>query len=157
MCEMEGYCCLYWDISLIHSHIYTPQSTQAFADALSEAVRIRVQNIADAHTHAIQADTHTHTDMHSTQADVAVLFSGGIDCTVLAVLAHTHARPHAAIDLVNVCFVGEMDASVGYSKSPGKAECMCVCMCVCVCSVYICCVSLYDSLHRPHCERARAR
>lgn len=39
-----------------------------------------------------------------TGAAVCVLFSGGIDSTVLAALAHAHVPEADPIDLVNVCF-----------------------------------------------------
>ena len=35
---------------------------------------------------------------------MAVLFSGGLDSTVLAALAHRHVPPGEPIDLLNVCF-----------------------------------------------------
>ena len=44
-------------------------------------------------------------------ASVAILFSGGLDSTLLAYLAHTHLPSHEPIDLVNVAFIGHMDAA----------------------------------------------
>ncbi|CAL1696562.1 unnamed protein product [Somion occarium] len=38
------------------------------------------------------------------KARVAILFSGGIDSTMLAYLAHRHVDPHEPIDLLNVAF-----------------------------------------------------
>ncbi|XP_032813164.2 asparagine synthetase domain-containing protein 1 [Petromyzon marinus] len=38
------------------------------------------------------------------EASVAVLFSGGLDCMVLAALAHRHVPAHEPIDLLNVAF-----------------------------------------------------
>jgi asparagine synthetase B (glutamine-hydrolysing) len=40
-------------------------------------------------------------------APVAVLFSGGLDCALLAALLHHHLPAHAPVDLVNVAFQGE--------------------------------------------------
>lgn len=37
-------------------------------------------------------------------ARVAVLFSGGVDCMVVACLAHRHVPADEPIDLINVCF-----------------------------------------------------
>ena len=37
-------------------------------------------------------------------ARIAVLFSGGIDCSILAVLASQHLPTHEPIDLLNVAF-----------------------------------------------------
>ncbi|WFC95673.1 hypothetical protein MBRA1_002326 [Malassezia brasiliensis] len=63
-----------------------------FAALLSESVARRVSHIRSAPTQ--RAD----------DAHVAVLFSGGLDCTVLAALADAHVPPAQAIDLVNVAF-----------------------------------------------------
>jgi asparagine synthetase B (glutamine-hydrolysing) len=68
-------------------------SVDKLYDALSNAVRVRVQTI-------VQPSTPDH-------ARVAVLFSGGIDCTILAAFADKHLPPNEPIDLVNVVFVGE--------------------------------------------------
>lgn len=60
---------------------------------LAEAVRLRVANIP-----------------HSTapgQANVGLLFSGGVDCMVLAALADRFLSPEQSIDLINVAFVGD--------------------------------------------------
>lgn len=48
-------------------------------------------------------------------ARIGVLFSGGLDCQVLAALAHRHAPPGEPVDLVNVCF----DAANGH-RSPDR-------------------------------------
>ncbi|XP_060944812.1 asparagine synthetase domain-containing protein 1 [Limanda limanda] len=62
-------------------------------DVLSEAVRRRVQSLP------IEDETD-----HSDQASIAVLFSGGIDSMILAVLADRHIPAHQPIDLLNVAF-----------------------------------------------------
>lgn len=41
------------------------------------------------------------------QASVGLLFSGGIDCMVLAALADKFLPPDHTLDLINVAFVGE--------------------------------------------------
>ncbi|POW01141.1 hypothetical protein PSHT_12714 [Puccinia striiformis] len=38
------------------------------------------------------------------QSKMAILFSGGLDCTTLALLAHSHIPLTESIDLVNVAF-----------------------------------------------------
>ena len=40
----------------------------------------------------------------SNDCKVAILFSGGIDCTVLALLADSYVPKHQPIDLLNVAF-----------------------------------------------------
>lgn len=83
------------DVRLVVSD--APHAEDApFLDALhallSESVARRVTQIRRAP--AQRAD----------DARVAVLFSGGVDCTVLAALAHQHVPADEAIDLVNVAF-----------------------------------------------------
>ncbi|KAG9000260.1 hypothetical protein FRB90_011867 [Tulasnella sp. 427] len=59
---------------------------------LDESVKLRVEHIP--HHHPVGPGF----------ARVAVLFSGGIDCTVLAYLAHQHLPLSEPIDLLNVAF-----------------------------------------------------
>lgn len=42
--------------------------------------------------------------MGPADARVAILFSGGLDCTVLARLSHELVAEHQSIDLINVAF-----------------------------------------------------
>ena len=45
---------------------------------------------------------------HALDSPVAVLYSGGLDSTLLAFLAHRHLPPHLCIDLINVAFTGQL-------------------------------------------------
>ncbi|UZJ53533.1 hypothetical protein CBS101457_002853 [Exobasidium rhododendri] len=61
-----------------------------FLSILSDSVRRRV--------------CHIRPHGSSKEAQVAVLFSGGLDCCTLAMLAHMHLDPAQPIDLLNVAF-----------------------------------------------------
>ncbi|KAH9825201.1 asparagine synthase-domain-containing protein [Melampsora americana] len=65
---------------------------KVFQETLEDAVRRRVSNISQIYRN------------HDTEASVSVLFSGGLDCTTLALLAHQHIPAHEFIDLINVAF-----------------------------------------------------
>ncbi|XP_024141826.1 asparagine synthetase domain-containing protein 1 [Oryzias melastigma] len=65
-------------------------------DVLSEAVRRRV--------HSLPFVTKDSSLFSSAQASIAILFSGGIDSMILAVLADKHIPVHQPIDLLNVAF-----------------------------------------------------
>ncbi|KAI1485610.1 asparagine synthase-domain-containing protein [Biscogniauxia mediterranea] len=60
---------------------------------LSESLRLRVLNVPEPPNPASDLDIR-----------VAVLFSGGLDCTVLARLAHELLPPSQGLDLINVAF-----------------------------------------------------
>jgi hypothetical protein len=68
-----------------------------FLDVFTEALSIRTRTIPQ-----------THSYSHSFDAElcprVAVLFSGGLDCSVLAWLIHILLPPNESIDLINVAF-----------------------------------------------------
>ncbi|CDR87298.1 uncharacterized protein SPSC_00424 [Sporisorium scitamineum] len=66
------------------------QIRQDFLAVLSESVRQRVTDI--------------NTDQPADEAHVAILFSGGLDCTTLALLADRYVPPEQPIDLLNVGF-----------------------------------------------------
>ena len=59
------------------------QSPITFVEALEESVRLRLLGYGE----------------------IAVLFSGGLDCTVLAALAHKYVEPRSKIYLLNVAFI----------------------------------------------------
>ncbi|XP_052005036.1 asparagine synthetase domain-containing protein 1 [Xyrauchen texanus] len=65
-------------------------------DVLSEAVRMRVQYLASQDQSAVP--------LNHTKADIAILFSGGIDSMILAALADRHIPADKPIDLLNVAF-----------------------------------------------------
>lgn len=98
-----------------------PELTLA-ADAiiarLDEAVRLRVQNIPP-------RPPGDSNDKHS--ARLAVLFSGGLDCTVLALIADSHLPRSEPIDLLNVAFENPRALEAAerqrraYAKGKGRA------------------------------------
>lgn len=67
-------------------------SVRALKDQLVESLKLRVLNIPNPPSSG------------TGKARVAVLFSGGLDCTVLARLCHDILEPHQEIDLLNVGF-----------------------------------------------------
>ncbi|KAG0150251.1 hypothetical protein CROQUDRAFT_652686 [Cronartium quercuum f. sp. fusiforme G11] len=64
----------------------------ALKQCLGDAVRRRVMDISQRYQY------------DDTDPSVAILFSGGLDCTTLALLAHQHLPPNQSIDLINVAF-----------------------------------------------------
>ena len=67
-------------------------SVHALQGLLRRSLARRVQNIPDVHSRSADG------------ANVAILFSGGLDCTVLARLAHELLPADEPIDLLNVAF-----------------------------------------------------
>ncbi|XP_040005111.1 asparagine synthetase domain-containing protein 1 [Xiphias gladius] len=81
-------------------------------DVLSEAVRRRVQSLP----FEVQ-DSAPNND----HASVGILFSGGIDSMILAVLADRHVPAHEPIDLLNVAFkLQEPKKQKESAKNPKK-------------------------------------
>ena len=76
----------------ISNGVSAEDSAQRLFALLSESVRRRVQDIRSS-TPSVDPD-----------ARLGILFSGGLDCTVLAALAHAHLPPEFPIELINVCF-----------------------------------------------------
>lgn len=65
--------------------------------ALQNSLSTRTRHIREAVPHPVSSDGHK-------ESKVAILFSGGLDCTILARLCHDLLPLHEAIDLVNVAF-----------------------------------------------------
>jgi asparagine synthetase B (glutamine-hydrolysing) len=78
---------------------YTAEMTR-FHRILSESVRRRIINIPG--------------PVVSGTGRLAVLFSGGLDCTILAAICHKYLPPNEPIDLLNVAF--ENPGSAHYHK-----------------------------------------
>eukprot|EP00049_Salpingoeca_infusionum_P009472 m.159826 g.159826 ORF g.159826 m.159826 type:complete len:823 (+) comp14343_c0_seq3:43-2511(+) len=73
---------------------------EEFTCVLREAVRKRVAHFITVATHSTQGIL----DKSQTAPKVGVLFSGGIDSMMLAVLAHQVMSPEHQLDLLNVAF-----------------------------------------------------
>ncbi|KZO99698.1 hypothetical protein CALVIDRAFT_476992 [Calocera viscosa TUFC12733] len=85
-----------------------PASTEDFLDTLEESVRLRVQHIP------------RMNKQENTDSRVAVLFSGGVDCTLLAGLAHRCLPLEEGIDLLNVAF--ENPRKLGLAEKQGAKK-----------------------------------
>jgi asparagine synthetase B (glutamine-hydrolysing) len=77
---------------------------EEFRDILSESVRQRVQ--------------HLRYHGSSSVAQIAVLFSGGLDCCTIALLAHLHLPEHQPIDLLNVAFQNPRVLAAAEGRNP---------------------------------------
>jgi asparagine synthetase B (glutamine-hydrolysing) len=87
---------------------------QILEHELRRSVEIRVRNIPQLGCGSPGAD-----------AKVAVLFSGGLDCTLLARLAHDALPKHESIDLINVAFENPRVAAAlkaKHEKENGKEQ-----------------------------------
>ncbi|KAI9280048.1 asparagine synthase-domain-containing protein [Sporodiniella umbellata] len=90
------------------------QSTVSdFISVLSQSVKSRVADIP-------HLKTFNNSISYERETRVAILFSGGIDCTVLAVLADQHLPKSEPIDLLNVAF--ENPRSENAKKQPKKSK-----------------------------------
>ncbi|OXG43600.1 cytoplasmic protein [Cryptococcus neoformans Bt120] len=82
-------------------------AVDSFVDHLQASVRRRVENIPD---------------LAPGEAKVAVLFSGGIDCTFLAYLLHQCLPLSDPIDLINVSFAPSPKPQLANGKGKSKHE-----------------------------------
>lgn len=85
-------------------------SADRLLDALDRAVCRRVEE-------APPPTSLKHVDGVLSGARIAVLFSGGVDCMVVAALAHRHRPPDEPIDLLNVAFGSPAQLSGGEGES----------------------------------------
>ncbi|KAK5054508.1 hypothetical protein LTR84_001399 [Exophiala bonariae] len=88
----------------------SPASREKLRIYLTDALQLRVRDIPD----------HSHCQISTGAAKVAVLFSGGLDCTLLARITHSLLPLDEAIDLINVAFENprSMAARTGPPVSP---------------------------------------
>lgn len=73
------------------SQAYYAEAVSALQEKLLQAMRVRVDTIPGLH-------------LHSSTSRVAVMYSGGVDCAVIARLLHEVLPSSASVDLLNVSF-----------------------------------------------------
>jgi asparagine synthetase B (glutamine-hydrolysing) len=78
-------------------------------DVLTAAISIRTLTIPQTHTY--------NSSLTELPPRIAVLFSGGLDCSVLAWLIHTLLPPNEPIDLINVAFENPRTIAAQKTKS----------------------------------------
>jgi asparagine synthetase B (glutamine-hydrolysing) len=66
-------------------------------DSLEKSLQLRIQHVRDAISSSVELGAEK-------EARVAILFSGGLDCTILARMCHDILPSSAPIDLLNVAF-----------------------------------------------------
>ena len=95
----------------------SPGGVENFLKHLTNALTLRVVDIP----------THSQTQQHQNSAKVAILFSGGLDCTLLARLVHDILPRDERVDLLNVAFenprslaAGAKIAAMGYELCPDR-------------------------------------
>ena len=86
----------------------TSQVVASLREQLTASLSLRVLNIPEPPNKRLESDTR-----------VAVLFSGGLDCTVLARLSHDLLPPEHAIDLLNVAFENPRVAAQLHKEAKG--------------------------------------
>ncbi|KAG5461999.1 MAG: hypothetical protein BJ554DRAFT_5728 [Olpidium bornovanus] len=95
------------------------QAVNQLIAVLSESVRRRVVGIPGRPA-SIPA---TAVDASRPYPKVALLFSGGVDCAVLAALTHLHVPADESIDLINVSFENPRKAKAKRSKYGRETQC----------------------------------
>jgi asparagine synthetase B (glutamine-hydrolysing) len=90
-------------------------SIEAFLQHLRDALILRSVDIPD----------HFHGQMQPGSAKVAILFSGGLDCTLLARLLHDLLPREEAVDLLNVAFENPRSMAAKGGGTTGAAYELC--------------------------------
>jgi asparagine synthetase B (glutamine-hydrolysing) len=83
---------------------------------LSASLHLRVANIP------VHTPSYTLSETDETVARFAILFSGGLDCTLLARLAHDLLPVEESIDLLNVAFYNPRTVAANQSQAENPYE-----------------------------------
>ncbi|KAF1955931.1 hypothetical protein CC80DRAFT_414926 [Byssothecium circinans] len=88
------------------------QSSQSLEPSLRQSLKLRIQHVRE----AANVSDSFHAE---SEPKIAILFSGGLDCTVLARLAHDLLPINQSIDLLNVAFENpRIHGKLGADESP---------------------------------------
>lgn len=106
---------------LLELNVYPSQNlSQTLLDLLSSAVKDRVwlasSSCSDCSGTKLQPPYENHPDC--THSKFAVLFSGGVDSTILSILCHRHVPADQPIDLINVAFEQPESHKTGSQGKP---------------------------------------
>ncbi|KAI0126040.1 asparagine synthase [Xylariales sp. AK1849] len=93
---------------------FATPSVNLIRDCLTESLKLRILNIPEPPT---TPDPQSDIDIR-----IAVLFSGGLDCTILARLADEFLPTSQGIDLVNVAFQNARDVASHPEGADAKAS-----------------------------------
>jgi asparagine synthetase B (glutamine-hydrolysing) len=96
-----------------------PIATATICDVKRELSTSLHMRVADIPTHT---STYTSSQSDPTVARIAVLFSGGLDCTLLARLTHDLLPNEASIDLLNVAFYNPRTVAANASQDSNPFE-----------------------------------
>jgi len=94
-----------------------PSTPIQFLEILQSALSIRTRTIPQTHSYLNSPRSDTH-------ARLAVLFSGGLDCSVIAWLIHALLPRNEVIDLINVAFENPRTVAAQKTK-PGDVYNVC--------------------------------
>ena len=89
---------------------YDTSSVALLRHWLSESLKLRVLGVPE------PSDLASNLDVR-----VAVLFSGGLDCSILVRLAHEFLPPEQGIDLINVAFENPRQVAI-WTSQPNPPE-----------------------------------
>lgn len=92
---------------LLNNHLWNDNVLQ-FEHVLKEAVRKRIEN----QPKKCQGCFNSELDIPCNHAYIGILFSGGLDCSVLALIAEEFISANNPIDLINVSF----DEKTGFNS-----------------------------------------
>lgn len=96
----------------------TPPSLSIESSVVSELLRRLRQSLELRISNIPEPPNHNRTQ----DAKLAVLFSGGLDCTLLARISHEILPPDEPIDLLNVAFENPRVAAAAASTNKNKEE-----------------------------------
>ncbi|XP_047987290.1 asparagine synthetase domain-containing protein CG17486 [Leguminivora glycinivorella] len=88
------------------SHPTIKKTVEKLTELLQNSVKIRLKRQPNKCKNCLIS-----TDNSCSHSTIGVLFSGGLDCTILAYLAHRYISEEQSIDLINVAFKKDSSAS----------------------------------------------
>lgn len=123
--DLSHVSCVRWSHSVAGRQNTTSTITIPSCIPNVKNVSTTIQEASDKLSSLLSDSVYRRVTLRRKQVKVAILFSGGIDSTIIALIAHRHLPEYEEVDLINVAFTPDAPDRLTAIKSYEKLSSLC--------------------------------